>query len=282
MSSVLFDVPGPKARARHRILTVVAILAAAAVAWWVLWKLKQEGEFDARVWESMNDPDTFNAYWQGLLTTLKAAGSAIVLSVLLGGLLAVARLSDHVWFRWPSLMFVQFFRAVPVLLLIIFVYFGAGLGLYWSLVVALTIYNGAVLAEVFRAGIHAVPSGQSEAAYAVGMRKSQVLRLVLLPQSVTIMLPAIISQCVIILKDTALGAIVSFFELVAVSRNVATFIHVSFVPLMVGALIFIAINYSLSRLAIYLERRLSRRTDAAPVKLDPKDDPALKNAGRNG
>ena len=258
-SSVLFDYPGPKARARHRVYTVVAALLALAVLAWVLWKLGQAGEFDARVWDEMSQPNISKAYWDGLLTTLRAAGSAIVLSIVAGGLLTVARISDHAWVRWPSLVFVQFFRAVPLLLLIMFVYFGLGLGLYWSLVVALTLYNGSVLAEVFRAGLDAVPAGQSEAAYAIGLRKGQVLRLVLLPQSVTIMLPAIISQCVIILKDTALGAIVSFFDLVAVARNIATFVHASVVPLVVCALIFIVINYSLSRLAVYLEHRMSRR-----------------------
>ena len=74
---------------------------------------------------------------------------------------------------------------------------------------ALTLYNGAVLAEVFRAGINAVPKGQSEAAYAIGMRKSQVMNIILLPQAVKIMIPAIISQCVVALKDTSLGYLIA-------------------------------------------------------------------------
>jgi glutamate transport system permease protein len=130
------------------------------------------------------------------------------------------------------------------------------------------LYNGSVLAEVFRAGIQAVPRGQSEAAYAIGMRKSQVMRLVLLPQSISIMLPAIISQCVIVLKDTALGQIVSYRDLVAESQSIAQFVHHNIVPLFIAALIYIAINYSLSRLAVYVEGRMSKRGHTAVQQTD--------------
>lgn len=267
-TSVLFDLPGPKARARHRIYTVVAAALALVALGWVLWKLDQAGEFREQMWDKFLQENIARAYWQGLLDTLKAAGSAIVLSVVAGALLAVARLSDRGWIRWPAWAFVEFFRAVPLLLLIMFVYFGLSLGLYWSLVVALVLYNGSVLAEVFRAGIKAVPRGQSEAAYAIGLRKSQVMRLILLPQSVRIMLPAIISQCVIILKDTALGAIVAYQDLTFAARNIALYVHNFFVPLVTAAVIYILINYALSRLAVWVERRLSRRRDAAPARAE--------------
>jgi glutamate transport system permease protein len=259
MSAALFDVPGPHARSRHRLYTVGALVVAVGIAVWALWKLYGEGEFDSEVLSDMSQSNIARAYWNGLLATLGAAASAIVLSVLFGAVFAVARMSDRAWVRFPARVVVEFFRAVPLLLLIMFVYFGLNLGLYWSLVIALMLYNGSVLSEVFRAGLQAVPRGQSEAAMAIGMRKSQVLRLVLFPQAVSIMLPAIISQCVIVLKDTALGAIVAFRELTAEARGIAQFVHASFVPLLVAALIYIALNYSLSRLAVYAERRLARQ-----------------------
>ncbi|QNN52256.1 amino acid ABC transporter permease [Nocardioides mesophilus] len=279
MSTVLFDTPGPKAQARHRIMTVIAAVLAVLLLAWVLWKLYEEGEFQASVWEDMSQPNIWEAYWKGLLATLKAAASAIVLSVVFGAVLAIARLSDRAWVRFPARVVVEFFRAVPLLLQIMFVYFGLGLGLYWSLVLALTLYNGSVLAEVFRAGMLAVPQGQSEAAYAIGMRKNQVMRLVLMPQSITIMLPAIVSQCVIVLKDTALGQIVSYRELVVESQGIAGFIHHTFVPLAVAAAIFITINYSLSRLAIYLEARMARRGQSSGQKVDLGTINAAQNAG---
>jgi len=259
MSLALFDVPGPRAKARHRLYTVGALVVAIGIAAWALWKLYGEGEFDSEVLSDMTQSNIARAYWKGLVATLGAAATAIVLSVVFGALFAVARMSDRGWIRFPARVIVEFFRAVPLLLLIMFVYFGMGLGLYWSLVVALMLYNGSVLSEVFRAGLQAVPRGQSEAAMAIGLRKSQILRLVLFPQAITIMLPAIISQCVIVLKDTALGAIVAFRELTAEARGIAQFVNASFVPLVVAALIYIAINYALSRLAVVAERRLSQR-----------------------
>lgn len=269
MSSVLFDTPGPVARARHRTMTIVAAGIMAAIAAWVVWKLARAGEFDRDIWEGMAQPNIWRAYWMGLLDTLKAAGTAIVLAIALGALLAAARLSDHAWVRWPAWLFTEFFRAVPLLLLIMFVYFGLLHQLYWSLVVALTLYNGSVLAEVFRAGVQAVPSGQAEAAYAIGLRKGQVLRLVQFPQAIAIMLPAIISQCVIVLKDTALGTIVGYFDLVAQARNIVLYFHVYVLPLSVGAAIFIILNYSLSRLAIWVQARMSRSRRSAAVAGDP-------------
>ena len=263
MSLALFDVPGPVARSRHRLYTVLALVLAIGFAAWALWKLYTEGEFDSEVISDMTQPNIARAYWNGLVATLGAAATAIVLSVVFGAVFAVARMSDRAWIRSPARVVVEFFRAVPLLLLIMFVYFGMGLGLYWSLVIALMLYNGSVLSEVFRAGLQAVPRGQSEAAMAIGLRKSQILRLVLFPQAISIMLPAIISQCVIVLKDTALGAIVAFRELTAEARGIAQFVHASLIPLGVAALIYITLNYSLSRLAVYAERRLSQQGRSA-------------------
>jgi glutamate transport system permease protein len=281
MSDVLFDTPGPKARARHNLMTAVAGVILAALTGLILWKLYQEGEFEAQLWEDLAEPNIWQAIGDGIVATLSAAASAIVLSIIFGGLFAVARLSDHAWVRWPARVVVEFFRAVPLLLLIIFLFYGFQdyLGTYWSLVLALMLYNGSVLSEVFRAGMLAVPRGQSEAAYAVGMRKNQVMRLVLLPQAVTIMLPAIISQCVIVLKDTALGVIVSYGELVFQGQLIAEFVNHAIVPLTLIAVIFIAINYSLSRLAVFVERRMAQRGRSSAGKIDAKVDPDLNPGG---
>jgi len=276
MSEILFDAPGPRARARHRLLTIIAALLSLALTGWFLLQLKDDGQFDAEVWDKMSQPNVWKAYREGLQETLKAAASAIVLSVLFGALFAVARLSDHAWIRWPARAVVEFFRAVPLLLLIMFTYFGIFHEIYISLVIALTLYNGSVLAEVFRAGILAVPKGQSEAAYAVGLRKTQVMIVILLPQAISFMLPAIISQCVIVLKDTALGEIISFYDLTAAAQNIAQYVRAFFVPLTVAAIIYIVINYSLSRLAIYLERRLARRGRAVTTR---EAEPAVLDTG---
>lgn len=276
MSMVLFDVPGPRAAARHRVYTWISALVLTALLGLVLWKLYEEGEFAADIWEAMVQPNIWRAIGQGLWATVSAAAIAIVLAVIFGALFAVARLSDHAWVRWPAVVVVEFFRAVPLLLLILFLFIAYSdiLTDFWALVLALMLYNGSVLAEVFRAGINAVPKGQTEASYAVGMRKNQVMRLVLIPQAVTIMLPAIISQCVIVLKDTALGLIIAYQDLVAEGQRIAEFVNGAVVPLGVIALIYIAMNYSLSRLAVVLERRFATRGHSSVLPPESKTDAA--------
>ena len=173
--------------------------------------MADRGQFDYELWEPFVTPDYIRALLvDGLLKTLQMAFFSVILAVVFGTILGVGKLSDHASVRWLCWAVVEFFRAVPVLMLMIFLYFGYGAGpggldAFWCVVIALTLYNGSVLAEVFRAGILAVPRGQSEAAYAIGMRKTQVMTQILLPQAVKIMLPAIISQCVVALKDTSLG-----------------------------------------------------------------------------
>ena len=262
MTAVLFDVPGPRARRRHLIGTVVAGLALAALAGWVLWVLWDKEQITPEQWEPFTEPNIVNLLFEGLVDTLTAAAVAIALAVAFGALFASGRLSDHAGIRWPSIVVIEFFRAVPLLLLIFFLFLGFGgpLGTFWALVLGLMLYNGSVLAEIFRAGILSVPRGQSEAGYAIGLRKSQVMRQILAPQAVRSMLPAIISQCVVALKDTALGFIIGAPGIVRDAERIYIAPQYNN-PLAVGivlATIFIIINYSLSRLATYLESRMRR------------------------
>ena len=211
MPDVLFDAPGPRTRARHRLYSALGLLLLAALVAAVILRFADRGQFEYRLWEPFVTPEFDRALLvDGLLKTLQMAALSILFAVVFGLLFGVGKLSEHRLLRWPSWLVVEFFRAVPVLLMMYFLYFAYGvgddgIGAYWCVVIALTVYNGAVLAEVFRAGIGAVPRGQAEAAYALGMRKSQVMNIVLLPQAVKIMLPSIISQCVVALKDTSLG-----------------------------------------------------------------------------
>src|SRR5690606_22723487 len=274
MSSVLYDTPGPTARRRHLIGTVIGTLVLAAVLGWVLWKLWSEEQITPDQWEAFTQPTIIKALWNGLLDTLRAAAFAIVLAVVFGEILASGRLSDHALLRWPSIIVIEFFRAVPLLLLIFFIFlgFGSTFGTFYSLVLGLMLYNGAVLAEIFRAGIIAVPKGQTEAGYAIGLRKSQVMRLILAPQAVASMLPAIISQCVVALKDTALGYVIGASGIVRTGEQ----IYISPLynnPLATGfvlAAVFIVINYSLSKLATWIESR-QRREGRAVVRRGATD-----------
>jgi glutamate transport system permease protein len=267
-ASVLFDEPGPQARARFRIYNVVFGVLVAGVLAFAIYKLNDSGQFESRIYERLSESGVQTEIWHGVQGTLKAAGIAIVTALAFGLLLAVARLSDHRWVRFPATAIVEFLRAVPLVLLILFL-FGLMSTRFsdWTfertaltaLVTGLTLYNGAVLCEVFRAGVNAVPRGQREAAYAIGMRKTQVMTIVLAPQAIRFMLPAIISQCVVVLKDTSLGFIVAYPELLHGAKTIATYVGSQLVTYALIALIYIAMNSVLSATAYWLERRLSSR-----------------------
>ena len=266
-SSVLFDEPGPRGRARHLLYSVLFLAGLIGVLVWMVLRLDSEGQLDSAYFEKLFSSEVFDSIFEGLRATLTAAAIAIVTSVVLGLALAVARLSDHGWVRWPATVFVEFFRAVPLLLMIFvaFIFYQVNVGLETrdaglaGLVTGLTLYNGSVLAEVFRAGINAVPKGQKEAAYAIGLRKNQVMRLVLLPQSIRFMLPAIISQCVVVLKDSSLGFIVAYPELLRQGKNIATYVGSSLWTYVFVALIYIALNSVLGLLATWLHQRTAAR-----------------------
>ena len=260
-SAVLFDAPGPKTVARHRVYTFVAALGLLGLLAFVGWKLYSEDQFAYAKWEPFLTPRYLEALWNGLVTTLQMAFTAVLGAVVVGVVLGVGKMSDHGWVRWPAWAVVEFFRAVPVLLLMIFVFYSYGIsrgdsGAYWSVVIALTLYNGAVLAEIFRAGVLAVPAGQAEAAYAVGMRKTQVMQIVLLPQAVKIMLPAIISQCVVALKDTSLGYAVAAPGLTIVGTRIYTSFQNQVPTVFVIAAMYIAVNFLLTLLATYVQHKL--------------------------
>lgn len=261
-SNVLFDAPGPKAVVRHRLYTALTLLALVGFVVYVILRLDKNGQLEYALWEPFVTPEYMRAIFDGLLETLQMAFSSIIGAVVFGLVFGVGKLSEHRWLRWPSWVVVEFFRAVPVLLMMIFLYFAYGLGKdavltsYWCVVIALTVYNGAVLAEVFRAGVLAVPRGQAEAAYAVGMRKSQVMNLVLLPQAIKIMLPSIISQCVVALKDTALGYYISSPGLTFVGKQIyGEFQNQVQVAIVITA-IYVVVNLILTAIATWVQKRI--------------------------
>ncbi|MGY1750586.1 amino acid ABC transporter permease [Modestobacter sp. SYSU DS0511] len=266
-TTVLFDDLGPRGRARVRAATVGGFLLVAAVVAVVLWRLGVNGQLDGQRWAILFDSRTGvpQRLWDGLLNTLEAAGYAMVLAVALGAVLAVGRLSDHRLLRWPCLLIVEFFRAVPLVVLLLFLLLGAptiGLDVsrLWTLVFGLTLYNMAVLSEIFRAGILSIDRGQSEAAYALGMRKTTVMTTILVPQAVRRMLPALISQLVVLLKDTALGFIIAYPELLQSASNLVNFYGSRYQLQLYAAAVavYIVVNLLLSLLATRLERRLGR------------------------
>ncbi len=279
MTAVLFDVPGPRARARYQLAAVAGGLIVVAILGYVLLRFAQSGLFDAEQWDWITYELIQLSLLSGLLATLQAFAVGAVLALTFGALFATARLSDHAWIRTPAVAIVEFFRAIPLLILMFLLYYGMGISAFWAVVFGLMLYNGSVLAEVFRAGILAVPRGQSEASYALGMRKTQVMTAVLLPQALTAMLPTVISQLVVLLKDTALGFIIQYQELLYVGRQIGSQLQLDapIIPVaIVIAIIYITMCVLLSLAATRAERwsRTRGHTSAEVAHADLTDTKA--------
>ncbi|MFE2104677.1 amino acid ABC transporter permease [Kitasatospora sp. NPDC059463] len=270
---VLYDAPGPRARARYRVFGVLSLIGIAGLLWYAYSALNDNGQFDPGLWDAFQYTTIQQRIVDGLLSTLEAFGLAAVFSLALGALLAAGRLSDHRPVRWAATAFVQFFRAMPLLILIVALYYAFfAKQPMWALVLGLTLYNGSVQAEIIRTGVNAVPRGQGEAAYALGMRKTQVMTTILVPQAVRSMLPSMIGQLVVTLKDTSLGFVITYHELLFVGKaiasqpiNAAGFPYIP-VVLVIGP-IYIAMCLLLTALARWIEARgrggANRRTSSA-------------------
>jgi len=263
-TSVLFDAPGPRTVARHRLYTVVSLIALLALVAYAVKRLADAGQFEYALWEPFVTPRYLTAILEAWRDTVVMAVLSVLGAVVFGLIFGVGKFSEHRPVRWTAWLVVEFFRAVPVIMLMIFCFYAIFVdmpiarGAFWSVVLALTLYNGAVLAEVFRAGVLAVPSGQAEAAYALGMRKTQVMMSIQLPQGVKIMLPAIISQCVVALKDTSLGYAVAAPGLTIVGRQIYTdpdFGGNQVPTVIVLAAIYIVVNLLLTALATWIQKR---------------------------
>jgi glutamate transport system permease protein len=286
--AVLFDVPGPRARLTYRIIGVIAVLLLAGLVALIIRGLANpdDNQFTAEKWAPFADPVTWTAYLlPGLLRTLQAAAIAVVLSIVVGLVLGVGRLSGSRVLRAVCGVYVEFFRSVPVLVMMIFSYYfavfvvgivGDAASLF-GVVAGLTLYNSSVIAELIRSGVHALPKGQREAGLALGLTPFQAMTAILLPQAITSMLPSLLSQLVVILKDTALGYIINYAELIRGGQNLSTNFGNLIPTFLVLAAIFIAINYALTAVARLLERRLQRSAKGAPP-VNPQD-PTLGQAG---
>ncbi|MFF2525397.1 amino acid ABC transporter permease [Streptomyces liangshanensis] len=269
-STVLYDLPGPGTRRRHGLYAAVSTAALAGVLGWLLFLLLDSAQFTAVKWTPFQYKGIQELLLRGLGNTLKAFALAAVLSLALGVVLAAGRLSAHRPVRWLATLFVEFFRAMPVLVMIFFIFVALRVQALPALVAGLAFYNGSVLAEVFRTGINSVDRGQREAAYGLGMRKTQVMGYVLVPQAARAMLPTIVSQLVVALKDTSLGYLITYEEFLHAGKLIASNLDydLPFIPVvMVISPIYIGMCMLLSWFAHRLARRQrhSPGTEAAGV-----------------
>lgn len=271
-ASILYDAPGPRGRRVNLVASLVALVGMAWLAWWVYSKLDASDQWASEKWKPfLEAPVWENFLLPGIDGTLRAFAVGAVLALAFGFVFGVGRMSRSRVIRWTSGVVVEFFRSIPLLLLMFFLYYAqSGLlqmqaSVYWAVVLGLMLYNGSVLAEIIRAGVHSLPSGQREAGLAMGLSESQVLATILLPQAVRAMLPAIIAQLVVLLKDTALGYILAYSELLNQIPKIALNYRNLIPAAIVVALLYIVINGSLSAFAVWLEHRLGRGKKAVTL-----------------
>jgi len=292
---VLYDDPGPRTRRRVLLGSIVAGAVLLVVAGIVLHRLYQQDQLSEERWGPLVNPfdPQFAAVWSGLLEALllniTAAALAMVLSLATGTLLALTRITSAAWYRWAVVGVIEVLRGLPVVIAIFLSYrilpeLGVELPRIWYLVIGLTAYNAVVIAEIVRAGVASLPRGQAEAASAIGLTRGQSLRLVQLPQAFRIMLPALISQLVVVFKDTSLGFIILFPEVISFARIAIQTLGNPLQLYFVIAILFIAINYLLGRFAQWVERRLSRAVPAGGTKpaVFTDESAALASTDRNG
>jgi glutamate transport system permease protein len=282
--TVLYDALGPRARRRVLLGSIAAGAVIALLVYVALRRFADSGQLEADRWELFTSGEVWRFLLGGLVNTLKAASISMVLALALGAALALGRLARNKPTSWLTGGYVETFRAVPLLLLIYFTArllprYGINLDALWILVIALVVYNGAVLGEIFRAGILSLDRGQTEAAYAVGLGYWSAMAFVVVPQAVRRMVPALISQLITLLKDTSLGFVLPYEELLRRAQIIGEVEPASLLQgLLVAAAIYVAVNFSLSRLARWLEVRQRRRYRAGAVEVSGIEELAVLDA----
>lgn len=276
MSSVLYDVPGPKARRVSLIGSIVGVVAIAGLLWWAISILARQGIFEPERWAVFQIPDVWVLIGNGILATLTAAAVAAVIAFPLGLVLCLMRISDVAWIRIPTRIVLEFLRGMPVVLMMFFVLLVFATGSFVAVVAGLVLYNSAIFAEIIRAGIQSLPKGQREAGLAIGLTSFASRRSIELPQAIRRMLPSLVAQLVVLLKDTSLGYIVSYEELLRKVQIMADFLGPDYLfpVFFVAAAIYIAINFSVSRLAIWIEKRGSKKAAGGVVHVPVAGIPA--------
>jgi glutamate transport system permease protein len=265
-ATVLYDAPGPKTRRRSRIISIIGLVAVAGLLGWIVYRLsipqvavngnETPAILDGSRWNVLDDVRVWRLLWTGARMTLLAAVAGMAGALILAVLLAFARLSHSPFVRIPTTIILEFFRGMPVLLMMLFILLVSSTGALSAVIIALIVYNGAILGEALRAGILSLDSGQREAGLSIGLTRTRTRLLIELPQAFTQMLPIIMAQLVVLLKDTSLGYSVGYGELLATVRNLSNFFGnaFSFTFWLIGAVAFLAINLLVS----WIGRRAAR------------------------
>ena len=262
--AALFADIGPRGRRRVTIGTVICVVALVAFLAVVIWRLAERGQFDYVNWWFFFNSSFWVFFAQGLWGTIAASLGAGAIAIFGGLAVMFGRISRVRPLRWVSTAFIEFMRGTPTLLFIYFMFlvpqqFGLKVSTYWMVVLPTAVYASAVLAEVYRAGLNAVPKGQKDAAEAIGLPYWTGMRMVILPQMLRIAMPTMVSQLVVVVKSTTFGYVVTYPELMQ-NAKVAIANYNSLLPIYLAtAIIYVVLNMGISRTAIWLSRRTGAR-----------------------
>jgi glutamate transport system permease protein len=257
---------GPIARRRVKVATALLLSLTVVLAWWAVARLHEKGIFEYRRWSVFLEPDVVKFLIVGLWGTVKAAALSAASSLSVGMLVALMRLSRIRTIALIGYWYVSLLRSVPTLLWIMFCFFalpslGVNISSLWALVLGITLYNSTVFAEIFRAGVLSLARGQTEAALALGMSRRQLMRFVLLPQAIRVMMPSILTQLVVLLKDTSLGYVIGYEELLRRGQQLGEYAGNLVQTYTAIAAFFIVVGVAVTKLA----QSLSRRALLAPA-----------------
>lgn len=257
----LYEAPGPRT---HRRMVVGTIVSALVVLWlvYLVWhQFYVTGQFAPRYWSFFAQWPTWRFLIDGFRGTIAVAVTAGVISLVLGMLLMLGRVSENRALSAACRVVIDFFRGVPSLLLIYFFFlivpqYGIKMPSFWMLTLPVALAAAGVLAEVFRAGVNAVPKGQVEAAYSLGLTRGKVMRRIVLPQAIHYVIPSLISQLVVVVKDTTVAYVVSYPDLMQNARVLITSYDSLVSVYFVVAIIYILINYAINQASAYVSRRM--------------------------
>lgn len=257
----LYEAPGPRTRRRVRIATAISLILVVAALAAIGYRFYITGQFAPRYWTFFAKATTWKFLLQGFAGTVRVALTAGVIALALGLLLMLGRISHVKTLSTACRIVTDFFRSLPSLLLIYFFFlivpqYGIKMSSFWMLTLPVALAASGVLAEVFRAGVNAVPKGQVEAALSLGMSPLRTTFKIVLPQAIRFVIPSLISQLVVVVKDTTVAYVVSYPDLMQNARVLITNYDALVSVYFTIAIIYILINYAINQASIYVSHRL--------------------------
>ncbi|QOY59930.1 amino acid ABC transporter permease [Thermophilibacter immobilis] len=260
MRDALYEAPGPRTRRTIRIGTALSALVVLVGLAAVVRQFYVTGQLAPQYWSFFLASTTWSFLLKGFVGTVEVAFTAGLIALALGLLLMLGRTSSWRPLSAVCRVVIDFFRGVPSLLLIYFFFlvvpqYGIKISSFWMLTLPVALAASGVLAEVFRAGVNAVPTGQVEAALSLGLSPAKTMLRIVLPQAVRYVIPSLISQLVVVVKDTTVAYVVSYPDLMQNARVLITRYDSLVSMYLVVAVIYILINYVINKVSVYVSRR---------------------------